>query len=131
MGIALVHDILEVFAGDTPLFVSDSMKSAKAELEKTALLQLKKQWPQMKLMHQLIDEYEDRKTAESRFIYALDKLVPMLNNYLDSGRNWKRQGVDLDTVKAAKENKISIDPVINEYYEEILELLKRKPEFFS
>lgn len=130
MGMALVHDILEVHAGDTPVYGSKDALITKQAREKEAIQLLKKQWPNMKLMHKLIDECENKSTPESKFIYALDKLLPMLNNYLDKGRNWIRQGVTLEHLIAVKTGKVDIDPVVNEYYVQALELLRAKPEFF-
>lgn len=130
MSLAMVHDIVEVYAGDTPVFGDDIDLVAKEEKEKKAVFELKKQWPNLVLMHQLIAEFEERKTPESKFIYALDKLVPILNNYLDDGRNWKVQNVSLDQIIKAKTKKINIDSTINYYYEQIICVLRDKPGLF-
>lgn len=130
MSLAIVHDVLEVHSGDTPVFGPDTALHTKEVREKEALIELKRQWPNLKHMHKLIDEYESKSTDESKFIYALDKLVPMLNNYLDNGRNWKRQKATLDHVISVKTGKIDIDPIINDYYIKTLELLKQKPDLF-
>ena len=55
----------------------------------------------------------------------------MLNNYLDNGRNWKRQKVQLEHVIAVKTGKADIDPTIEQYYKQLLELLRKKPEIFA
>lgn len=129
MGLALVHDILEVHAGDTYIYGNDI--SDKAEHETAAIERLKKDWPKQKLMHALIDEYEAKETAEAKFVYALDKLVPILNNYLDDGRNWKQDGITLSQLQSKKVNKISLDQGIAEYYQQIVGLLYSKPELFG
>jgi putative hydrolase of HD superfamily len=131
MGLAIVHDVLEVHAGDTPVYGSQGDLASRDEREKAALARLKEDWPKMQLMHQLIDEYETKSSPEAKFVYALDKLVPMVNNYLDKGRSWKRQNVRLEHVVSVKAGKIDIDPTINKYYRDILKLLKEKPELFS
>lgn len=131
MGIALVHDILEVYSGDTPAFAGEDIQSTKANREHKAILRLQEQWPQMGLMLSLIDEYEARASKESKFIYALDKLVPMLNNYLDNGRNWHREGIGLRQVMAVKQGKVDIDPDVASYYADIIELLKNRSDLFS
>jgi putative hydrolase of HD superfamily len=131
MAMAVVHDILEVHSGDTHVFGDQSALSSKQARETAAIAKLKEDWPQLQLMHELIAEYEHKDTAESKFVYALDKLVPMCNNVLDNGRNWKRQQVDMQEVIRIKTGKIDIDNTVNEYYQALLGLMKNKPELFS
>jgi putative hydrolase of HD superfamily len=144
MAIALVHDVLEVHSGDTYIYGTAGELSSKADREVEAIIMLKKQWPKFALMHELVDEYEARETPESKFIYALDKLLPMANNFLDNGRSWKRESITredgsnhtreaitLERVIAAKAGKVSVDPTVNAYYEELLQRLKAHPELFK
>lgn len=131
MSMAIVHDVLEVHAGDTHIFGSNSDIKSKTKREKEAIEKLKNDWPNLNIMHQLISEYEIKETDEAKFIYALDKLTPMLNNYLDNGRNWKRENITLSQIIKAKTGKIDKDSTVNNYYEGILKQLKSKPEFFS
>lgn len=130
MALAIVHDILEVHSGDTHIYGEQAALNTKQAREAAAIAKLRKDWPQLTLMHQLIDEYERKATAESKFIYALDKLVPMLNNYLDKGRNWKREHITLDRIVGAKSGKIEIDATIFVYYKQMVEHMKHKPELF-
>lgn len=131
MGLALLHDILEVHSGDTPIFAAEEMQSTKAQREMDAIEQLRKDWPQMPLMLELIDEYETCQTPESKFIYALDKLLPIVNNYLDNGRNWKHNKVNLEQLIAAKKHKVTRDPAIKEYYDQLINILQKRPDLFS
>jgi len=131
MALALVHDVLEVHSGDTPVYGSRSSLATKAQREADAVIQLKRDWPKLTLLHELIEECEDKKTPESKFIYALDKLVPMLNNYLDGGRNWQRQKVSLQDVITVKTGKVDIDPTIEGYYRQTIELLRTRPDIFG
>lgn len=130
MGLAIVHDIIEVHSGDTPAFIKKHDFNQKLENEKQAVIKLTKQWPKFTLLHNLIAEFEAKETPESKFIYALDKLAPILNNYLDNGRNWKREGISLDQLITVKQGKIDIDPTVNEYYKQILEVLSNHPNVF-
>ncbi|HSX00890.1 MAG TPA: HD domain-containing protein, partial [Candidatus Saccharimonas sp.] len=129
MGLALVHDILEVHAGDTPAYGAGS--DTQAEREAAAVRQLRAQWPDQRLMLSLIDEYESATSAEARFVYALDKLIPMLNNLLDRGRNWQREHITLEQIIQAKSHKVSADPDIQRYFELTVELLRQRPELFG
>jgi putative hydrolases of HD superfamily len=131
MCMAVVHDVLEVHAGDTPIFGAEEALRTKQDREHHAVSELKRQWPQLKLMHDLIEEYEQRQTPESAFVYALDKLLPIINNYLDNGRNWKHGGRTLEDVIAAKAGKVTVDPTVNGYYGQIIALLQKHPELFK
>jgi putative hydrolases of HD superfamily len=131
MAMALVHDILEVHAGDTPVFGSAEQLQTKQQREQAAVAQLKQQWPDLSFMHRLIEEYELRQSAKSAFIYALDKLLPIINNYLDDGRNWKHSGRTLDDITAAKDQKVAVDTTVNDYYQQLITLLRQRPHLFS
>jgi putative hydrolase of HD superfamily len=131
MALAIIHDILEVHSGDTHIYGKQSDLDSKKDREQTAIAKLRTDWPKLAVMHGLIDEYESKQTPESKFIYALDKLVPMLNNYLDGGRNWKREHITLDRITGAKAGKIEIDETIFAYYQDMVIRMKSKPELFA
>lgn len=130
MALAIVHDILEVYSGDTPAFGAQQLQATKDERELAARAKLRRRWPTLTLLHELIDEYEARQTAESKFIYALDKILPIMNNYLDNGRTWKKDNITLQDHVAEKSDKVAADPEITRYYQELMELLKNSPELF-
>jgi 5'-deoxynucleotidase YfbR-like HD superfamily hydrolase len=129
MALALVHDILEVHSGDTPVYGAAETLATKADREAAAVAKLKSDWPKLTLMHELIEECEAKVTPESKFVYALDKLVPIFNNYLDKGRSWHRNEVTLEHLMAVKAGKIDRDPTIKQYYEQVLVFLREHPEF--
>ena len=131
VGMALVHDIVEVHAGDTFAFASPEVLAAKGIKEKEAVAKLKEQWPTFTSLHELIDEYEACETAEAKFVYALDKLLPMINNYLYEGKAWKKHGLTFERMKSVKVGKVDVSSEVNEYYQELLKLLEQKPDFFG
>jgi putative hydrolases of HD superfamily len=128
MSLALVHDAVEVYSGDTCAFRGKTQ--SQHDREAKAIKQLKESWPKQKLLHSLVDEYEQRTSPEAKFVYALDKLIPMLNNYSDGGRNWSRGGITLAEIIKVKTGKADSDPEIAKYYRALLEVLKTKPELF-
>jgi len=129
MQYALVHDIVEVYAGDT-YFLNPDIED-KVRREAAAAEQLKSEFPEFTDLHILIDGYERRKDPESRFIYALDKLLPVLNIYLDQGRTWKSYGVTEDMLLGNKREKIAASPEVNIYFEElIVRLREEEPDLF-
>ncbi|HSI20944.1 MAG TPA: HD domain-containing protein [Verrucomicrobiae bacterium] len=127
--LALTHDLVEVYAGDSPVFQEKT--GSKDEDEKEAVQQLKKQFPGFTSLEPLLNEYKERATEESKFVYALDKLLPIINNYLDGGRSWKMDKVSIGRVIQEKTAKVGISPAVNEYYPALIELLQTKPELFG
>lgn len=72
---ALVHDFLEVYAGDTYIYSKDAAHLAsKHDRETMAIVKLRETLTEFPDLHQTINAYEARQDAESRFVYALDKI---------------------------------------------------------
>lgn len=79
----------------------------------------------------LIAEYEACQTPEAQFVYSLDKLVPMLNNYTDNGRGWKAKHVDIQWLRRVKAGNVDRSPLVAKYYQELMAELERSPHLFS
>ena len=126
----LVHDMVEVHAGDTFLFGSAEELDSKQEREEKALKQLKKDWADFKDMTDAIDDYEARSNPEARFIYALDKIMSPMLIYLHEGYSWKKESVTADMIHAAKVEKVKLSPEIEPYFEQLHALLLQHPELF-
>ncbi len=96
----LVHDIVEIDAGDT--FAYDITGNLdKAQREQRAADRLFGLLPddQALEMRALWNEFEARATAEARFANALDRLMPLLHNYLNDARAWREHGVKIEQVR--------------------------------
>lgn len=129
--VAMAHDIIEVYAGDTMAFVS-SQKLIKAKEKETAAVQkIKQDWPDFTSLHELIDEYENLSSEEAKFVYALDKLVPIINNYLYGAGAWKEHRITFKQMKSIKIGKIDKNVKVNEYYGQLLSILEKHPELFG
>ncbi len=125
----LVHDMVEVYAGDFWVYGS---RLGKEEREREAGERLKKEFPDFPALHDLIEKYEQRSDRESVFVYALDKLIPIVNIYLDGGRSWKECGVTRDMLIENKTEKIACSPEVTRYFKEIIAILKKEePELFA
>jgi putative hydrolase of HD superfamily len=97
----LIHDIVEIDAGDT--FVYDASASIdKAEREQKAANRLFALLPadQAAEMRALWDEFELRESPEARFAAALDRFIPQLHNYYNQGGSWKDHAITHDRVVA-------------------------------
>ncbi|OGY10895.1 MAG: hypothetical protein A3E16_03240 [Candidatus Blackburnbacteria bacterium RIFCSPHIGHO2_12_FULL_44_25] len=127
---ALAHDLVEAYAQDTSAY-DEAGRQTKEAREAEASSRLMTEFPEFPELHTLISQYEARKDPESRFVYALDKLLGPLNIYLDNGRSWKTEGVTLEMLLTYKAPRIAISPEIQPYFETLIEVLKEHPELFT
>jgi putative hydrolase of HD superfamily len=96
----LLHDIVEVDVGDTPVHGTGNSKQAQAELEDRAAVRLfgLLPGPQGAQMLALWREFEAGQTADASFAKALDRFQPLLVNVFTGGGTWVESGVTLDQV---------------------------------
>lgn len=128
---ALAHDLVEVYAGDTYIW-DEERKKTKHEREEKARLQLMENFPEFKGLHTTIEAYEAREDAESQFIYALDKVEPVLKNYAQDGRTWKEMGVAHDDLVAHKVGKVGEHAEMNDVLQQLITLVaKDKRRYFA
>jgi len=94
---ALVHDFVEVYAGDTPTarILSDADHTNKEKREAEALLRLRSEFDtELPWLAKTIDAYESRDTPEARFVKVMDKALPKITNALNKGATFLKQGHD-------------------------------------
>jgi putative hydrolase of HD superfamily len=124
---ALAHDLVEVYAGDTYLYSEDkAFLASKPERERLAAERLLTEFPEVPEMHAAISGYVTKEDTESRFVYALDKIEPILKIYLDGGETWQQKGVTLDMLYASKKDKVALSPEIQPYFDELMALLRKE-----
>lgn len=127
---AICHDFAEVYAGDVSFYRTKEEEQRKIDLEKEALEKLEETYPDFPTLTSALRAYEEKNDEESRFVYALDKILPMLNIFLDNGRSWHTNNVDFEKLYEGKRDKVSHDPVVQEYFILIVEILKNNPDLF-
>ena len=90
----LVHDLVEIDAGDTYCYDSAGYAD-KSEREIAAAERIFNLLPkdQATEFRNLWDEFESGVSAEARFANALDRLQPLLNNVFTEGLMWKKHGI--------------------------------------
>ncbi|MNN29411.1 5'-nucleotidase [compost metagenome] len=90
----LIHDIVEIDAGDT--FAYDEMghldKRVREEQAANRIFGLLPEDQRDELLA-LWEEFESESTAESRYAASIDRLQPLLHNYHTEGAAWRRHGV--------------------------------------
>lgn len=90
----LIHDLVEIDAGDT--YAYDEVGAAtKAERETKAADRIFDLLPedQKKWFRELWEEFEEYQTPEARFAHVLDNCQPLLLNDASGGRSWAEHGV--------------------------------------
>ena len=91
MMMALIHDIVEIDAGDTYAYDPEMLKS-KDEREQKAAERIFGMLPddQQKEFYDLFYEVEKGETMEAKFVKAMDNFQPLLLNNYNNGNDWKR-----------------------------------------
>jgi putative hydrolase of HD superfamily len=100
----LVHDLVEIDAGDTFIYDDQAVATQKRR-ERTAADRIFGLLPaeQGAELRVLWEEFEAQESAEARFAKAMDRLQPLLHNYLTGGGTWRAPGVTQERVVARKE----------------------------
>lgn len=95
----LIHDIVEIDAGDTYAY-DEKGNQSKAEREQKAADRLFSILPQDQgeYFMELWREFEECKTPEARFAAAVDRFQPMSLNAASEGKSWKEHGVAVSQV---------------------------------
>ena len=99
MLMCLIHEIVEIDAGDTYAYDAEGLKTQKAreDAAKERIFSLLPEDQKEELIA-LFDEFEDFSTAESKFAHAMDNLQPLLLNNSNGGGDWREHGVSAEQV---------------------------------
>lgn len=121
MKMVLIHDVVEIDAGDTYCYDEEGNRS-KAEREEKAAQRLFGLLPedQKKESYDLWREFEENSTAESRFANLLDHIQPLLLNYTKNGISWKEHGIFSDQVRKRNLNSAQASDDIADLIEKII-----------
>ncbi|SES36568.1 putative hydrolases of HD superfamily [Butyrivibrio fibrisolvens] len=94
MLMCLIHDVVEIDAGDTYAYDADGLKTRK-EREDRAKERIFSLLPedQKADLIALFDEFEAYETPESKYAHAMDNLQPLILNNSNGGSDWKEHGV--------------------------------------
>ena len=100
IGMALVHDIVEIDAGDTFAYDQGADAASKEAREQAAADRLFGMLPPETGTHfrELWDRYELGECAESRLVMAVDRMAPMFLNMAEGGTTWREFGIGRERV---------------------------------
>ena len=115
----LIHDIVEIDAGDTYAY-DEAGKVDQKEREEKAAARLYGMLPdkQAKKLYDIWREFEERKTPEAKFARALDNLQPMMLNHATGGKAWEEHGVFLSQILKRNEPTPEGSEILWEYAKE-------------
>lgn len=99
MVMCLIHDIVEIDAGDTYAYDAEGLATQKAreDAAKERIFSLLPDDQRAELMA-LFDEFEEYRSPEARFAHAMDNLQPLILNNSNGGGDWVEHGVSAGTV---------------------------------
>lgn len=94
MIMCLIHDIVEIDAGDTYAYDSEGLKTQKNR-EKIAKERIFSLLPtdQKKEFISIFDEFEENQTPEAKFAHAMDNFQPLILNNSNDGGDWREHNV--------------------------------------
>ena len=104
MLMCLIHDVVEIDAGDTYAYDEKGLSTQK-EREDAAKERIYSLLPedQKKELIALFDEFEAYETPESKFAHTMDNLQPLMLNHSNDGNDWKEHQVNESQVYARQE----------------------------
>lgn len=99
MLMCLIHDIVEIDAGDTYAYDSKGLETQKAreDAAKERIFSILPEEQKNELIA-LFDEFEECETAESKFAHAMDNLQPLLLNNSNNGSDWLGHDVTVEQI---------------------------------
>lgn len=123
MRMILLHDVIEIYSGDTFAYGSEEVLSTQSEREKMAADKLFSLLPedQANEFRALWDEFEDGVSPESNCAHLVDTFMPIYHNYSTGGQKWRELGVTKDKVLRKVEFMKACSIDIYEYVCKIIE----------
>ena len=99
MLMCLIHDIVEIDAGDTYAYDAENLKTQKAreDAAKERIFSILPEDQKQELIA-LFDEFEEYETAEAKFAHVMDNLQPLILNNSNDGGDWKAHEVTSEQV---------------------------------
>lgn len=104
MLMCLIHDLVEIDAGDTYAYDTEGLSTQK-EREEAAKERIYSLLPedQKEMLVSIFDEFEENQTAEAKFAHAMDNFQPLLLNNSNDGGDWREHGVHASQVYGRQE----------------------------
>lgn len=120
----LIHDIVEIDAGDTFAFADEADLAAQEAKEEAAANRIFGLLPggQFDYMKALFREFEDCTTADGRFAKAIDRILPLIQNMQNEGGSWAQHKVKRSAVLARNQYLEGLAPSLWTFVKDQIEL---------
>ncbi len=127
MMMILIHDIVEIDAGDTYAYDTQAL-STQREREQKAADRIFGMLPedQKEKLRGLFEEFEEGETPEAKFAHAMDNFQPLLLNNSNDGADWKSHGVTRTKVMGRHRTTVFGSREIADYANDIIETNVKK-----
>lgn len=99
MLMCLIHDIVEIDAGDTYAYDTESLKTQKTRenIAKERIFSILPE-EQAREFIEIFDEFENCETPESKFAHAMDNIQPLILNDSNNGGDWQEHNVTMEQI---------------------------------
>jgi len=126
--IVLIHDLVEIYAGDTFSFDKKAKKSQKLREEKAAKKLFRKLPKDLeKEFWGLFKEYEELKTKEALVAKSFDRVQPIMQHILNKGETIRKFGIKKSDIENYVKGNMSHDETIMTIYNILFtELIRKK-----
>jgi len=121
MIMCLIHDVVEIDAGDTYCYDAEALKTQKAR-EEAAKERLYSMLPedQKTEMMALFEEFETNETPEAKYAHAMDNMQPLILNHSNGGADWREHGVSAEQVYGRQSKTKLGSKILYEYTDNII-----------
>lgn len=119
ISLLLIHDLVEIYAGDTYAY-DETAKQSQREREEKAADRLFGMLPedQGRYLRALWEEFEAEETGEAKFARTMDHLQPLMLNDASGGKSWQEHGVKLSQILHRNERTADGSKTLWEYARE-------------
>ncbi|MBT3984087.1 MAG: HD domain-containing protein [Bacteriovoracaceae bacterium] len=127
---ALIHDVVEIEAGDVFIYDDKARVENEQKEREAAKLVFGRLSPDLsRELHDLWIEFEDANSLEAQFVKTIDRLQPVLCNYLNDGGTWVQHKIEKSRVLEKVTNTSAQFPELHGLIHEILDNAERKGHF--
>ena len=121
MKMVLIHDIVEIDAGDTYIY-DEKGNADKPRRERAAADRIFALLPpdQAGELRACWEEFEARKTSDAMYAAALDRLQPLLHNFHTQGKMWREHGITADRVLRRNQPYFAGAPALWPFVEDLI-----------
>jgi putative hydrolase of HD superfamily len=129
---SIIHDIVEIYAGDTFIY-DEKAKESQKERERIASEKIFGLLPEDQKIYylELWNEFENNVTSEAKFAKSIDRIVAVLLNIKSNGRAWKEHKIDFSQVYEISSKIADGSSKLWLYIEEILTINKGRGLFYN